>query len=181
MALLHEMGFARGSVIYDPCAGQGNILEAARRSGLRAVGTDIARRWTVEPWWWSGFRDFPNFGAPEGLRFDAIVMNPPFARGIMTELFIRRALGIARVVAAFVEMRFLFGSTRARRLFQLEPPQRVSLLCPRPSCPPGEALRAGQRAQGGRQDFVWMIWDRRPPSCGGPPSPATRLSWTIWK
>jgi len=40
------------------------------------------------------------------------------------------------------------------------PLARVYLLTPRPSMPPGQVIEAGEKPEGGKQDFVWLVWRR---------------------
>lgn len=42
--------------------------------------------------------------------------------------------------------------------------ERVYILAPRPSCPPGEYLKAGNKAGGGTADWIWAVWDRTAPA-----------------
>lgn len=156
--------------IYDPCCGMGNIVQACRDAGYIALGSDIKRRVRSDADWFLGEKDFlqddflvyaPNF-----------LMNPPYFGGAGTEAFIRRALGVATgKVCVFVDRRFLTGKRRAAGLYTEHPPTRVWEITPRPSCPPGEYLEAGNKAGGGTADYAWLVWDLTAPSG------ATALGW----
>lgn len=152
------------SVIYDPCCGGGNIVEAAGKAEYGAIGSDVVDRRAEGVRWFHWFRaDF----LTEDVSVDrqcGLVMNPPFFKGKGTEAFIRRAieLGFPKI-ACFHSLPFLGGVGRATGLFDQHPPTRTYILCPRPSCPPGEALAAGQKAAGGTEDWCWSVWDQTAP------------------
>ena len=159
--------------IWDPCCGGGNIVRAAHAYGRMAFGTDIVNRgWDFDNVLWRGEQDFLATD-PEHFPADCLIMNPPFGRGVLTEAFIRHALRGATLakLAVFVDVRFLNSSKRANGLYSELPPDRVWIITPRPSCPPGAYLAAGNKAGGGTADFCWLVWDRTAPSCG------TTLRW----
>lgn len=157
--------------IWDPACGQGNIMRACRSTGLKAVGSDVVRRAPVEgdPWWF-GVCDFlQDTRAPS---CESIITNPPFFKAKGTEAFIRKAVTIAQhKVAIFTDVKFLAGGARASGLYAEHPPSRVWILSPRPSCPPGEWLKAGNKAGGGTADWCWTVWDLT-----APPAP-TQIHW----
>lgn len=143
--------------VLDPCCGQGNIVRALIAGGVLAWGSDIVDR-SGDASWFYGASDF--LGERSARRpASNIVMNPPFFRAKGAEAFIRQALTIATgKVCAFVDKRFLAGSGRADGLFAEHPPTRVWILSPRPSCPPGAWLAAGNTAGGGTADWCWLVW-----------------------
>ena len=159
--------------IYDPACGCGNIVRSAIAAGYGAYGSDIKRR-TNESWFTTEI-DFLTTQFASG-SFVNIVTNPPFYRGSGTEAFIRRALEFsAAKVCVFTSIKFLAGDRRANGLFADYPPSRVWILTPRPSCPPGEWIAAGNKAGGGTNDWCWITWDRLSPS------KETRLGWLSTK
>lgn len=154
--------------IWDPACGAGNIIKACIDAGYSAVGTDIVKR--ANAWWFRGEHDFLTWQSQPLAQ--NVVMNPPFFRAKGAEAFIRKALGIATgKVCAFVDVKFLAGTGRANGLFAEHPPHRIWIITPRPSCPPGEYLAAGNKAGGGTADWCWLVWDQTAP--GG----ATQLGW----
>jgi predicted RNA methylase len=158
-------------LILDPCCGGGNIVSTLRAAGLRAYGSDIVRRVSAETEWFLGEHDFLAAEADTITRWPNIVMNPPFFRAKGAEAFIRKAVEISTAkVCAFLDIKFLAGATRAEGLFADLPPARIWILTPRPSCPPGEYLAAGNVAGGGTADWVWAVWDH---AHTGP----TQLGW----
>ena len=168
-ALISVEGFS--GPVWDPACGQGNIVETLRAAGFNAYGTDLELRHGGAQWW-AGCHDFL---AQEDYLLSLapnIVMNPPFFRGKGAEAFIRRALDLAAAkVAAFVDVRFLTGAARAKGLYADHPPDRIWIVTPRVSCPPGEYLEAGNKAGGGTADYCWMVWDLTSPHQG------TFLGW----
>lgn len=155
--------------IHDPCCGVGNIVRAARDLGYQAWGSDIKRRVPEETQWWRGERDFMN---GQVFDYDNIISNPPYMGGAGTEAFIRAALTRTfGKVCVFVDRRFLTGKRRAAGLYTDHPPTRVWEITPRPSCPPGEYLEAGNKAGGGTADYAWLVWDMTAPSG------STALGW----
>lgn len=158
--------------VWDPACGSGNIPTAAESAGYRAIGSDVVKRVDGAKWWWARddrrdfLRDFDVALAPN------VVSNPPYFGGKGTEAFILKALSIASgKVAIFVDKRFLAGVKRAVGLFKDHPPTRVWIITPRPSCPPGEWIAAGNKAGGGTADYVWLVWDVTAPAGG------TQLCW----
>ena len=148
--------------VWDPCAGSGNVIRAVVASGREAQASDIAR--DERPYG----ADLPpcfqiNFFGQSRLpaRVDAIVSNPPYGESLEALRFIRHARALKPLVlAAFVDARFLFSG--ARHAFFNDPHTRPDInviLSDRPSCPPGDALAAGEvSASGGTQNYVWLIW-----------------------
>lgn len=158
-----------GSVV-DPCCGGGNIPRALRRNGVEAWGTDIVKRVDGPHVWFCGAADFlsPDYN----YRFCNAVMNPPFFRAKGLEAFIRKAVDyFPGKVCVFADVKFLAGATRANGLFREHPPQRVWIITPRPSCPPGHVLAEGGKASGGTADWCWMVWSQQEPKG------ETRLGW----
>ena len=156
--------------IHDPACGQGNIVGACREAGLFAFGSDVVRRVEEDNDWFVGERDF--LADTTAIVCDSIITNPPFFKAKGTEAFIRKALKVARhKVAIFTDVKFLAGGKRASGLYAEHPPSRVWILSPRPSCPPGEFLKAGNRAAGGTADWCWLVWDLTTP-----PAP-TQIHW----
>ena len=154
--------------VYDPCCGAGSTIEALLAAGHEAWGSDIRRRVPLDTPWWRGERDF----LAERYDYANVVMNPPYFSGKGTEAFIRRALEVVEgKIAVFVDRRFLTGQGRARGLYRQHPPTRVWEITPRPSCPPGEWLEAGNKAGGGTADYAWLVWDQTAPRGG------TSLGW----
>lgn len=177
--LIQEEHFIGGA--WDPACGQGNIVEAINRyaPGM-AVGTDLRDRTDTMDFfrrrrasgWFLGTSDFMDESVKESLRKN-IVSNPPYGRAQLAEAFIRKAVALPGVekVAMFLNSKFLFGAGRALGLYSELPPDRIYPVFPRPSCPPGQYLLDGGKAEGGVENFVWMIW------CVAEPTGRTEFIW----
>lgn len=145
-------------VVWDPCCGRGHVLVEAVAAGYEVFGSDIADRTRIvdAPFLQAEFTSFP-FAMGE-----SVVMNPPFLDGKGIEAFVRQTMRYWSVtkIAAFIPAKFLWGATRAREFWTWRPPARVYMITPRPSCPPGPVLEAGEEPGGGQEDFAWAIWER---------------------
>jgi hypothetical protein len=82
------------------------------------------------------------------------VCNPPFN---VAREFAEHALGLARGKVAMI---FPTARLNAARWLYETPLQRVWLLTPRPSMPPGETILRGEKPGGGKVDFCWLVWNR---------------------
>jgi hypothetical protein len=133
--------------IWDPFAGWGRVVKAARAAGYATWATDIMNHGypldAVE-----------DFLAVERIAPDiSIVANPPFTDEIAQHAIalnpIKMALiwPLARVVAAWP---WLAGAPLAR----------VWMLTPRPAMPPGSYLAAGKKPEGARVEFCWLLFER---------------------
>lgn len=157
----------QGSVT-DPCAGMGNIVRMAARSGHRAQAFDA----TPRP---QHFRTMPGVlfpkpvdflsGAADQFIFENIVFNPPYGEGSegragarLEELFIDRALHLARgKVAAVLRLGWIAPRVdwlRSRGCI------RIWVLSPRPSMLPGEQIVGGDMPSGGAVDYAWFVFLR---------------------
>jgi hypothetical protein len=136
--------------IWDPCCGGGTIPEAAKAAGLTVFASDLVDRGYGEQ------RDFLTEPAPIAAPF-TVATNPPHQKQSERQ-FVERAfeLGADKVAILFqtakmhAAWRWLIPSHLAR----------VYLLTPRPSIPPGEMIERGEKAEGGRHDYSWLIFDR---------------------
>jgi hypothetical protein len=139
--------------IYDPACGWGTILRSAQAAGYHNVtGGDVVDRRQYR----FSFRrtDFLN-GVDESWRSGvSVISNPPFDH---VEEFCRKACRIANKVAMIMLTRRL---NAAHWLGDL-PLQKIYLMSPRPSMPPGAWIAAGNKPGGGTQDFCWLVFNRR--------------------
>jgi hypothetical protein len=133
-------------IIKDPACGVGRITDAARTAGYSIIATDLVDR------------GYPQFDGVEDFlrserRVDNIICNPPYniCRG-----FAEHALKLARRKVAMI---WLARRLNAARWLANTPLARVYLMSPRPSMPPGHVILAGEEPGGGKQDFVWLVWD----------------------
>jgi len=132
--------------IHDPACGLGRIADTARTAGYNVIATDLVDR------------GYPQIdGAEDFLRserhVDNIVCNPPYN---ICRAFAEHALKLARRKVAMI---WLARRLNAARWLANTPLARVYLMSPRPSMPPGHVILAGEEPGGGKQDFVWLVWD----------------------
>lgn len=141
-----------GLPVWDPACGAGTIVQAAKRAGRLAVGSDIVDRGGRE-------RDHDFFRhRPFPVGPVAIVSNPPFDVALEWAL---RALSLdLGPVALIVQLRFLAGLTRAH-LYAEFPPAYEAVFSDRPSMPPGTKVdELGAAAfSGGTIDFACVVWN----------------------
>jgi hypothetical protein len=157
--------------VVDPCAGSGTIIKSAKAAGLQAEAYDLRDRG------FDGVRGgldfFDRKSWPVGVwPAENIVSNPPYAtweqlgRGRPNpdsmaraeDEFLAQALDRVRSkVAVFMPSGWLNSEARGRWIETL-PLYRVYLIGPRPSCPPGEFLRAGGQSGNGTSDYSWFVF-----------------------
>jgi hypothetical protein len=143
-------------VIWDPCCGTGMIPKAARAAGLSSYASDIADHGYGErPW------DFLTKPALTTSPF-SVVTNPAYtlAREIVERAF---ELGALKVAIFFPIARMNAAWWWLTPL----PLAHMYLVTPRPSVPPRAVFDRGEKAKGGRPDFIWLILDR---THGGKPT-----------
>lgn len=138
-------------IIFDPACGWGTILNEAEAAGHQVIGADIVNRKRHRLGERFEKEDFLTCDDPIGC---SVVCNPPFDH---VREFCERALARG---ADKVAMICLIRRLNAAHWLQKLPLRRVWLLTPRPSMPPGSWLAAGNKAGGGTQDFVWLVFER---------------------
>lgn len=134
--------------IYDPAAGFGRIIQSARDCGHDAWGTDIVDR--------EGFGTTPgshDFFATTQFSKN-LVSNPPF--DVFKKFTAQALLFTSKKVALIMPTARL----NAARWLQSTPLQRVWLMTPRPSMPPGHVITAGGKVGGGKSDYCWLVFER---------------------
>jgi hypothetical protein len=135
--------------LWDPAAGTGRIPDAARIHGYAVYASDIAHR---------GYRHTDavfDFLRCEDAHAPNVVANPPFT---LVRQFAEHALKLTTGKVALI---MLARRLNAARWLSVLPLARVYLINPRPSMPPGPVLLAGEKPGGGKQDFVWLIFDHK--------------------
>lgn len=143
--------------ILDPCCGFGRIVEAARAAGHHAVGSDLIER---APGYMYAL-DFLTSDYPHEILMPGVgecrnvVCNPPF------DIFKDFAEAALAWAPGKVAMIWLVRTLPAARWLQKTPLARIWLLTPRPSMPPGHVIARGEKPGGGKQDFCWLVWDKR--------------------
>ncbi len=144
-----------GGTVLDPAAGAGLVVEAFRRRGFAAIGSDLIDRGYDHSW---PAVDFMQPGAWPDKSFDYLAFNAPFYGGAGIRQFVRNALPVARKgIAILAPLPFLAGQQR-HRWFKSLPVSLVLVMSARPSMPPGELLFAGEiRRKGGKEDYCWIV------------------------
>ena len=135
--------------IWDPCCGFGRIPEAANRAGLIGLGTDVVNRG------WHGQKTSLDFLQTKAPLSENIVCNPPFN---IAGRFVRHAIDLPGVEK--VAMIFPTARLNAAHWIRTAPLARVWLMTPRPSMPPGHTITAGEKPQGGKMDFCWIVFTK---------------------
>jgi hypothetical protein len=132
--------------VHDPACGEGRIVMAARRAGLRATGCDIVKR---AP----GFKVGNFFERTHHVA--NIACNVPFRFALA---FVAHALAIAeRKVAVLLPATWVNAEARSRWLART-PLRRIWQITPRPSMPPGNVVLK-QKSDNGTGDFVWLVFE----------------------
>lgn len=158
-----------GGVVYDPCCGGGNLLDAAKGRGYRTFGTDIVNRGPAHQFRQADFlrlRDFP-FRPPLDVPV-SLLFNPPYGRvgdvENMAEKFVSHALKhfadrCFRMVA-LVPIEFTCGQSRYWQIYRDNKPSHELKCSQRPSMPPGHLVaQMGEKAhKGGKSDFCALVW-----------------------
>ena len=133
--------------LLDPACGFGTIVNAARKAGIEASGSDLVNR------------GFPGVRVDDFLAQDwhpvaSIVTNPPFKKSAE---FAVHACKLARKVAMIIPTTRLHAASGWLNALPL---RCVWLMTPRPSMPPGYTIAAGEKPGGGTIDFSWVIFER---------------------
>ena len=119
------------------------------RAGLIGLGTDIVNRG------WHGQKTCFDFLKATAPLSENIVCNPPFN---IAGKFMRHAIDMPDVQK--VAMIFPTARLNAAKWLEETPLARVWLMTPRPSMPPGSTIAAGERAEGGKVDFCWLVFTK---------------------
>ena len=119
-------------LIWDPAAGSGTILRAARAAGLSNFASDIAEHG------YGPRQDFLTAPAPAAVF--SVVTNPPFR---LARAFVERALTLGAVKTVII---FPTARLNAARWLEQTPLARIWLLTPRPSMPPGDMQSSAVRS-----------------------------------
>lgn len=146
--------------LVDPSAGSGQTVRGADMAGLYLEGLDLRDRNAGDKV--ASGHDFFAADWPGGI-CTSIISNPPYGavKGAalrLEERFLELALGrTTDRVALFLRAGWLHSAVRLKWL-RSTPLARVYAVVPRPSCPPGVALADGAKAEGGKTDYSWFVW-----------------------
>lgn len=143
--------------VFDPCAGKGVLVYAARDAGYTWVKGIDKYYWGVDEF---DEADFLVDNIPYQLIEDAtVLMNPPFS---LAEQFVLRAMELnARKIVCF--QRFAWWESAGRREFwDINPPNRVYICGNRASCWRFD-IPENKRKSGTATAHAWYIWERDQP------------------
>ena len=156
IALVQFLRLERGTVVWEPAFGEGDMGQALGACGLTVYGTDIR-----------GGQDFLVRDHPDGIDapFNWIITNPPFS---LAEAFIRHAAKIGKPFAMLLKSQYWHAAKRAQ-LFHEIPPSYVLPLTWRPDFffknrQPGDTSSP-------LMDVMWCVWL----------SPRTRSAQTVYQ
>lgn len=159
----------------DPFAGMGNVIAGAREAGIAVEGFDLRDRGVEDI---RSGRDFFDDWPPGYWPTQNIITNPPYGpvpkddrvAGLRDRLEKRAVeLALERVTskaAFFLDAKWLNSAKRGAWV-QTLPIYRVYKVGPRPSCPPGHLVQAGEKPGNGTTDFAWHVF---PKGYEGPPT-----------
>jgi hypothetical protein len=144
------------SVLHDPCAGIGTVVDRALARRLTAAGADIVDRANGR----FPVRDF----LADAATYPNIVSNPPYLKGKAGLALVEHALQhvvLGGRVALLVPLNF-FASRCRHRIFTGPECELILFLSRRPSMPPGEQLHVfGESIRGnGSTDYAWVVFQR---------------------
>lgn len=144
MALLDFLRLPKNTTIWEPAAGEGDMLQAIMACGYgSSFGTDISE----------GF-DFLSHDIFKRLLtgFDWIITNPPFS---LAEDFIRRAAEIEKPFAMLLKSQYWHAAKRAQ-LFREIPPSYILPLTWRPDF----FFKERESGDSGSplMDVMWCVW-----------------------
>lgn len=141
VALLNFLHLPENTVIWEPAAGEGDMLETFKACGYGgSFGTDISQ----------GF-DFlsPDIFNRLFVGFDWIITNPPFA---LAEEFIRKAASLGKPFAFLVKSQF-WHAKRRLPLFEEFPPSYILPLTWRP-----DFFFKDDHGGSPLMDVMWCVW-----------------------
>lgn len=150
IALLKYMGWENGRLkIYENSCGQGHLSIPMQEAGHTVISTDLIHRG-----FGIGGIDFLSNTFFHTLKYDAVVMNPPFKHALQ---FIKRSFTLAPVVCCFLRLAFLEGGDKSGRysFYQETPPTQILIFSDRvPTAINGDFENTGP----GKTAYCWMIW-----------------------
>lgn len=144
VALLRFLNLPKNTTIWEPAAGEGDMVKAIRACGYgSSFGTDVSE----------GF----DFLSPDIFKrlltgFDWIITNPPFS---LAEDFIRRAAEIQKPFAMLLKSQYWHAAKRMA-LFEEIPPSYILPLTWRPDF----FFKERESGDSGSplMDVMWCIW-----------------------
>lgn len=144
-ALMNHLGLSRGTRVWEPACGTGEMSEVLSASGLEVESSDL-----YETGYGISGRDFLGATLPAGTQW--IITNPPFKAATA---FIEHALTLGVPFAFLLKSQFWHASSRST-LFQAHPPAEVLALTWRPD------FLNGKKGGSPTMECLWTVWNAEP-------------------
>lgn len=144
-ALMEFLRLPKGTVIWEPACGDGDMSCILEEHGHQVISTDLRD----DVWYGKGGTDYLTH--PE-IEVDWIITNPPFN---LAESFIRKSLSITTNVAMLLKSQYWHAAGRLK-LFADHPPAFVLPLTWRP------AFLEAERGSSPLMDVIWVVWQGEP-------------------
>lgn len=138
-ALIDFLGIPQGATIWEPAAGEHDMVNVLEKGGYNVIATDIATG-----------TDFLNCDLPD--KFDWVITNPPFSK---SEEFIKRCLDFDRPFAMLLKSQYWHARSRYS-LFKDFRPSYVLPLTWRPDF----LFKTREDGKRGNSVFevAWNVW-----------------------
>jgi len=135
--------------IWECACGDGAMSKVLEQTGQRVISSDLFDR---------GFGEVGVDFLESNRSVPNIVTNPPYNSA---EGFVAAGLRQAkRKFALLLRLAFLEGANRRRRIFSVNPPNRIWVFSERITFYPKNATRAGT----GTTAYAWFVWDKNSPA-----------------
>ncbi len=145
LALLNFLSIPRGSIIWEPAAGEGHMASVFKRQGYRVIATEKYDR---------GYgltgRDFLSHMP---CHCDWIITNPPFT---LFEEFVRKCISLGKPFALLAKSQCWHAECRGAKLFYEFPPAAILPLTWRPD------FYFGKKGGAPTMECIWTVWGSRP-------------------
>lgn len=149
VALLTYLNLPAGTVVWEPAAGEGHIVEVLADRGFSVVASDLHPTGYV-----TESTDYLTAPLPAGV--DMVITNPPFS---IAQEFIEHTLDLGVPFALLLKSQYWHSKGR-RALFERHRPTAVLPLTWRPD------FLFGSKSASPTMECLWTVW-------GADPAPAT--------
>lgn len=146
VALLNYLDLPTGTVVWEPAAGEGHIVEVLADWGLSVLASDLhpAGRYVTES------TDYLSAPLPAGV--DVVITNPPFS---IAQAFIEHTLDLGVPFALLLKSQYWHSKGR-RALFERHRPTAVLPLTWRPD------FLFGAKSASPTMECLWTVWGSEP-------------------
>lgn len=150
--LLKHLGWSSGGkVIYENSCGEGHLSRPMTEAGHTVISTD-----PVDRGFGIGGIDFLSDTFFHTMKYDAVVMNPPYKHALE---FIKRSQKLAPIVCVFLRLAFLEGGDVSGRydFFTKNPPKAILVFSDRVPCAKqGDFKKFGKNSA---TAYAWFAWE----------------------